>query len=333
MRDALPIREKILLILRRKGPSLPVHIANELHMSMLFASAYLSELLSDKSIKISHMRVGSSPVYFIPGQEYGLERYSQHLKSKEKEAFLLLKEKKFLKDDVQLPAMRVALRAINDFAIPFKKDGEIFWRFFTTPESEFIPKKSEQKTSQEMPITKEKPILLIGPTRSALIKPDAESSISEPISQEVKPKLHKTLNIFDDKLKESEKTEELIKKKTTKKKFKKSKTIKNKSPAKKQDNKFFLKVKEFLTNKGIEILDIEGFSKNDFTLRVNIKGEEKLLIAYNKKRIEETDIIKSHKKASDLNLNYIILSLGEPLKKLSNLIEAVKDLEGIEKIE
>jgi len=57
-----------------------------------------------------------------------------------------------------------------------------------------------------------------------------------------------------------------------------------------------------------------------------------LLIAYNKKRINENDIIKAHKKALELNLKYIILSLGEPLKKLTNLIEALKNLEKIEKI-
>jgi len=353
MQDTLPIREKILKIIRRKGPSLPVHIANELNMSILFASAFLSELLSDKNIKISHMRVGSSPIYFIPGQEPGLEKYAQHLKSKEREAFFILKEKKFLKDETQLPAIRVALRAINDFAIPFKRGDDIFWRFFTTPESEFISKRSEQKISRGPLITKEEIKPLITSPQSVSAKPETESVISKPILQESKPEHHKTLNIFDDKPEEFERIEESKKiekpihlseytlKGTSpklqgegaKKKPTKKKATKKKVMVKKQDDRFFIKVKEFLTNKGIEISDIEGFSKNDLTLRVNIKGEEKLLIAHNKKRVEEIDIIKAHKKASDLNLHYLILSLGEPLKKLSNLIEAVKSLDGIEKIE
>jgi hypothetical protein len=54
---------------------------------MLFASAFLSELLTEQKIKMTHMRVGSSPVYYIPGQEEGLEKYSTYLKSKEKEAY------------------------------------------------------------------------------------------------------------------------------------------------------------------------------------------------------------------------------------------------------
>ncbi|MFC1682475.1 hypothetical protein ACFL0X_02575, partial [Nanoarchaeota archaeon] len=72
-------------------------------------------------------RVGSSPVYFLEGQERGLEGFSNHLKSKEKEAFDLLKEKKFLGDSEIEPAIRVALRAIKDFAVPFERDGKVIW--------------------------------------------------------------------------------------------------------------------------------------------------------------------------------------------------------------
>ena len=92
--DTSKIKEKIIFTLRRRGPCLPVHIANEIQTSILFASAFLSELVSEKKIKMSYMKVGSSPIYFIPGQERHLERFSEHLKSKEKEAFLLLRERK-----------------------------------------------------------------------------------------------------------------------------------------------------------------------------------------------------------------------------------------------
>ena len=99
------------------------------------------------------MKIGNSPIYFLLGQESKLENFSQHLKSKEKDAFVLLKEKKFLKDKEQDPAIRVALRVIKDFAIPFKKNEEIFWRYFIIPETEFKmkekPKKIEEKKIEE----------------------------------------------------------------------------------------------------------------------------------------------------------------------------------------
>jgi hypothetical protein len=135
--DASHTREKILSILRMKGPNIPVYIAQETGLSMLFASAFLSELLSDKLIKMSHMRVGNSPIYFVQGQESQIERFSSYLKSKEKDAFLLIQDKKFLKDSEQSPAIRVALRGIKDFAFPFRRNNEIFWRYLTSSESEF----------------------------------------------------------------------------------------------------------------------------------------------------------------------------------------------------
>ena len=130
--DTSGLKENILSVLRQRGPSLPVHIARGTNLSILFASAFLSELLSERKIKISNMKVGSSPIYYIPGQETQLENFSHHLNSKEKEAFGILQNKKILKDTEQNPAIRVALRSIKDFAIPFQKGEEIFWRYFTT---------------------------------------------------------------------------------------------------------------------------------------------------------------------------------------------------------
>jgi len=169
------IKEKIIEFIRQRGPSLPVYISKAIDNSILFTSAFLSELVSEKKIKISHMRVGSSPIYFLQGQEPQLEKFSDYLKSKEKDAFFLLKEKKFLQDSSQEPAIRVALRDIKDFALPFKKDNEIYWRYFTASESEmFLPAKKVQ---------------------------------------EKKPEPKKNLNIFDKPQKSKEQEKKLIKKK------------------------------------------------------------------------------------------------------------------------
>ncbi len=292
VQDTSNIKEKILSTLRQRGPSLPVHIAGATGLSILFSSAFLSELFSEKKIKISHMKVGSSPIYFLPGQEHLLENFSQYIKGKEKEAFILLKEKKFLKDSEQDPAIRVALRSIKDFAILFKKNEEIFWRYFTILENEFKPQiKHLEKTPQ----------------------------IEDKKKSEEKISKKQELNIFDKQKKKKEK--QIIKKK---------KTVRKKSF--KADEKFFNKVKEFLSKRNIEISDIEGFSKKDLTLRVRTNGEEKVLVAYNKKRITDQDIIKAHKKATELGLKYIVLSLGEPVKKISNFIQAIKDLEEMSQI-
>ena len=270
--SALEIKEKIISIFKNKGPCLPVDVAKETGLSILFASAFLSEFISEKKIKISNMKVGNSPLYFIPGQEKMLENFSEYLKSKEKEAFILLKEKKILKDSEQEPAIRVALRAIKDFAIFFKKNEEIYWRYFITEEAEIKEKPKEPEK---------------------IIEKENE------------------LNIFNKEIKKTKKTQ-------------KKKTVK--------EHKFFNIVKEFLSKKNMELSEILKFSKNELVLKIKTRDEEKIIIAYNKKRINENDIIKANKEALEFNLPYIILSLGKPLKKTNEFMDALKNLSSIEKI-
>jgi len=154
------IHKKIIDFKKSKGPSLPIPIEKEINQSSLFVSAYLSELADEKKIKISHLKVGGSPLYLLEGQEQQLEKFYKYMHPKEAETFLLLKKKKILKDSVQQPATRVALRSIRDFAIGFKKQDEIFWRYAFASEKEIIKTLKVKKTKPAIikpTITKIKP--------------------------------------------------------------------------------------------------------------------------------------------------------------------------------
>jgi len=154
--DTVHLKERIISIIKTIGPSIPSYISSQINMSILFTSAFLSELLSEKRLKISNMRIGSSPIYFIPGQEPELQKYSNYLKSREKDAFILLRDKKFLKDSEQEPAIRVALRSIRDFAVPIKISEELYWKFLTASEEEFYSRKHlPEKEIIKEPISKE----------------------------------------------------------------------------------------------------------------------------------------------------------------------------------
>jgi len=324
MQNAAEIKEKILLIIRRRGPSLPVHIASEINTSILFASAFLSELLSEKKIRISHMKVGSSPLYYLAGQEYSLDRFSQHLKSREKDAYFLLKEKKFLEDAKQEPAIKVALRAINDFAKPFKRGEQIIWRYHAVPESEFHIKKEEIKPIEEHKYVEPKPNVF----------DKEERGIGEKIIKDIKTEEIKVLPVQKDSEIPKERGRELhIFDKKPARKSAAKKPLKKKILSQKKNENFFNKVREFLAKKSIEIIDIESFGKNEITLKVKEEGREKILIAYNKKRITEMDILIAYRKASELNLPYTILCLGETPKKLDRFIEAIKRLSKIDKLD
>jgi hypothetical protein len=267
------IKEKIIQILANRGPMLPVYISKEINLESIFTSAFLSELVSEKRIRISNMRVGSSPIYFIEEKTPEIEKFGLYLKSKEKEAFLLLKEKKFLDDEKLEPAIKVAIREIKDFAIPFENEGKLIWRYFTVQESNF----KEQK--DKLPV-------------------------------EIKSVEIKEIN-----------SQQELKKKERVKKVRK--TLKTKT------NKFFEKVKEFLSNKNIEIKTIEKIGTKELIVKVKENEEEKLLIYFDKKKISEQDIIKANIKANELKLKYILLTLTEPPKKMINYIDALKNLSEI----
>jgi hypothetical protein len=135
--------EKVLAIVREKGPVLPVQIAREINDNILMTSARLSELLSSKKIKISHLKVGGSPLYYSEGQESKLQDFTDNLNGMEKKAYDLLSQNKVLRDSSQEPAIRVALREIKDFAVPlqvnYENKTEIFWKWYLTDSKEAEP--------------------------------------------------------------------------------------------------------------------------------------------------------------------------------------------------
>lgn len=153
-------KDKILSIINMRGPSLPIQIARAIDTQGLFASAFLAELCTEKKLKMSNMKIGSSPLYYLEGQENLLENFIEHLNSREKEAFSLLKKEKILDDSKLEPVVRVALRAIKDFAVPVRVrvDGDVktFWKHFSLPEND-VKKIIRDKLITKKPEEKEKP--------------------------------------------------------------------------------------------------------------------------------------------------------------------------------
>ena len=117
-----------------------IQISKWIGVSSLFAGAFLSDLYAEKKVKMSNMKVGSSSLYYLDGQEASLENFIEHLQQREKEAFLHLKKESVLDDETQTPVMRVALRAIKDFAIPIRarvnEEVKLFWKYFLMPDSD-----------------------------------------------------------------------------------------------------------------------------------------------------------------------------------------------------
>ncbi len=144
------LRDKVLHFVRLRGPVLPVNVAKEINMSSIIAGAILSDLVSQKLVKVSTAKIGGSPVYYTAGQEERLSMLYAGLGQKEREAYTYLKEQKILKDQEIPPAIRVALRSLKDFAIPrqvLTSDGqENLWQWYLSPEQDLalFHKKTEE---------------------------------------------------------------------------------------------------------------------------------------------------------------------------------------------
>lgn len=282
-------KEGILASLRARGPSLPVQVAKAINTSPLFASAFLSELKGEDKIKISNMRVGSSPIYYLPGDEEKLENYSQYLNQREREAFTLLRNSKVLQDEEQTPVVRVALRAIKDFAIPLNvkidETQKIFWKYFTLNDGEASEKikelingPSEKKKIDEKP--KEK------------VEEENLETKEEVLKEEVKEEVVKE-NIKEE-IKEEKKIEEVV-------------------------WDFASELKNHLEILNLEVMEVFSEKKKEFEARVRTDGkfgkQEYYLVAKDKKNINDKDFEKAWQKAHIKKMSAIFISPGEINKK------------------
>lgn len=303
-------KKKIIDILKIRGPILPVQLAREIGSNSIFSGALLSELYGEKELKISNMKVGGSPLYFLKGQEEVLEKFHTYLPGKEKEAFLLLKENRILKDSAQFPAIRVALRSLKDFAFHFSQDNEIFWKFHTTTGDEIKDRltllgKQETKTEKEPQETK-----VAEPEKIQDIKQESEiKKEKEALPQEIK---------------------EIAKKEEKLEEEKELGIIEMPKPKISAKDKFLEEVKNFLSFKAIQLTSIEKYDKKEVNALININDSEYFLVALNKKKIDESDIVKAYKKASKFNLPFHLFAKGELSKKARESLEALKRLSSIE---
>jgi hypothetical protein len=298
---------KIIIAIKNNGPSLPIHIAKKINMSSLFVSAFLSELITEKKVKISNLKVGGSHLYFLEGQEEQLEKFYTYLHPKEAEAFLLLKEKKMLKDSEQEPAIRVALRNIGDFAVGFRKNNEIYWRYFTVPEAEF----------DKIIIPETKPVIKI-------VQVIEEKPLEKIEAQKVEPQLEKIEKIKEKPQTKKEKSEEKIPEPVQ---FNNPLALKPEKKEKKEKSrsKFVLKVIETIKEKNFKIIQEIDYKLKEYhcivQMPTNLGPISFLGEAKDKKKLAEADLEKLLSKAQAIPLPALIIYPKELDKKAREYAE------------
>src|SRR3989344_4254847 len=133
-------KEKILIYMKSQGPILPTQVSKQINKNILMSSAILSEMASNKEVRISSIKVGGSPLYYLDGQESMLQDYSSKLQAKDRQTYDLIRERKVLREKVLDPVTKLSLRNIKDFAQPLQvtlnNEKEIFWKWYLTSQPE-----------------------------------------------------------------------------------------------------------------------------------------------------------------------------------------------------
>lgn len=288
-------KQKIIDLIKTSGPSFPTRISREAGISPLFIGALLSEMVSEKKLVMSRMKVGSSPLYFLQGQEATLEGFIQYLNSKEQEAVYRLRDAKVLDDSNQDPAMRIALRKVHDFAIPItvRSDNEekLFWKFFTITDSE-----AKQHIEEALGLTKPK---------------------KEPIVEQIK-------EVKKQQVKEEPVIEAPVK-------ASKEKPLKDRKPnAFSTDVKDFLSTKDIEVLEEIMFKPKEYHAR--IRLDTPFGKQELYLIAKEKKKIVEDDLALAVHKAQTERMPAYLLAKGDIDKTAKPYLDQWKNLLKFEKL-
>jgi len=322
--DVTEIKKKILAFLEQYGPSLPNPIAKQIGMQPMFACAILSELLNEKRVKTSSMKIGSSPLYLLYGQEPKLENYTDNLTGAEKEAFMKIKDNKLLEDQLQEPKIRVALRGIKDFAIPLQINNTLYWKYFTTDENKI---KESLKDEGDV-VTGER---VMGQQIWEDIKKEANPIIEE--KEIISPKIEITETttppIEETRRDEEKKIGNIF---VEPEKLKKEKPIKIKKLTEK--DLFLEQAKQILQTKNIEILDVIQYDKKQVMAKARINIDKTCILLFiDKKRPDEKDLLKAYKKSIEYKLPYYIFTQSLPQKKLKETADLYKALIGFGSME
>jgi hypothetical protein len=299
------LKQKTLEFVKENGPVLPVQVSKAINENIIFAGAFLSELLASQMIKITSAKVGASPLYYVEGQEERLEVLRNHLSERPGLAFDFLKDKMILRDKHCEPWQRVALREIKDFAIPLnvniKGNVELFWKWYLVSDEaakEIILPMIEAELNGPVREVEEVPIV------EEVVAEVVEEVIAEevPVIEEVIPE------VVEEPVEEVQESLDVS-----------FKLLEN-------GGEFYDNVIKYFTEKNVSIVKQNIVTKNrelNFIIHIptSLGNLKYYVIARNKKKLNDADLSLAYHQGSDYKLPVIVIGTGEITKKAQKYIE------------
>lgn len=315
----IPASDRILQLIRLRGPILPVHASKAIGSNILMASAHLSDLSSRGQVIVSNIKVGGSPLYYLPGQEPRLQEFADNLHEKERKIFDLLRQKKVLKEADLDTVFKVAIRQIKDFAVPLEvvhKDAkEIFWKWYLLSNKEveplirdmLAPQETQAKAEEERQVKEKEPIQE-DRIKEAVKKP---KELQKEIPKQGLQELQK--EIPTESPKETPKAE-------------KPKEIKRVRTETANEDLFYTRLSSYFNKNKIVVVEKEMIKKGsemEFIVTIpSAVGDLKYFCkARAKKRITDSDISNAFIKGQLKKLPVLFLTDGELTKKGKEALE------------
>ncbi len=303
----MDLRDKIIDFLKSSGPIIPVRLAKQFNTNILMASAFLSELSANGKVKVSNLKIGGTPLYYLPGQESKLQSFSANLGAKDKSVYDMLAEKKVLQDKVLEPMQRVALKDMKDFAKAFSVENENYWRWFLISDEEAISivklQSKKELSTQEIKEEKKAEIEI----KKQVIE---ETKLAVPVSENKKEPIpeQKILDITETKKIESKKAED--------------KKVEDKNlEEEKIDTEKILR--DFFRKNDIDVIEVGG-KKTDLECEIRISSAIGKILCYCrakfKKRITDADISSAYMQSQYKKLPLVFLYRGELNKKAEDML-------------
>lgn len=316
-KNATDYREKILSFIRMHGPSLPNEIRHEIGKDNLITSAMLSEMSSNKLVRVSYVKVGGSPLYYIAGQESQLLRFVDHIHKREREALEYLKVEIVVRDEDLEPVQRVAIRELKDFAMPITVTlhdrTELFWKWYLAKNEDI-----SEKVKQLMPKPEVKPEAMPEqPQPAAKPEPPAPEAKPEPKPEPQQPKPEARVPEKKEVQKEPPKPRELAK---------------EHAPGKEIKDRFYQKIRAYCEERGIKIIDATVVRKSaELDLIVQVPSAVGSLTYYakakSKKTASDTDLAGALIEAQSRRLPALFLTPGKLAKRAQQKLD--RELKGL----
>lgn len=294
-------QDRALAYVRAYGPVLPVQLAKGLKIDLTLAGALLSELYANKQVFMSTAKIGTSKVYYTPGQETKLQVLYDHLGATPKKAYDILKTDLVVKDSACTPWQRVAYREMVDFAKSFSFNNEVYWRWYLVPEQDALDK--------------------IKPVEIPKLEVKEEPKIE--VVAEI-PKLEVKEEVEIKETKPEPKTKVKVQKKPTK--VKEQQTVLSTPTNSQAKRELPNELTKFFTKHGITSHEpIYNYENKEIHMKVIVPAAlgtvPYFAIYLDKKKLNENDVGMAYAKGQQYKSPILLLSSGELSKKAEKFLE------------